>query len=181
MGRRRDVTVGPAWQAAAVAGALVCLALATLLFVVSIYMYDRLALPRRYWVGGDKLPRQDLWRSLRDPPVPPALPTRLLAFVFSAAVGMAMLGFLAPVLTEVWPVAAYLSLRGRGHLLLAFRPELGLDYRARMHHGAMDARRPADLPAATFFGIFGAGWRHRAAGSMWLRRLALSRPVLLIL
>jgi phosphohistidine phosphatase SixA len=35
-----------AWKAAAPAAGLVCLALATLLFVVSIYMYDRLAMPR---------------------------------------------------------------------------------------------------------------------------------------
>jgi phosphohistidine phosphatase SixA len=123
------------WRAASVAAGLACLALATLLFVVSIYMYDRLAMPRRYWVGGaDTRRRQDLWRRFRRDRVGSGLVYAYMVwvwrFVFSAAVGMAMLGFLALVLhRRVWPVAVLFLLAITASTLyyVVFRPDLGVD------------------------------------------------------
>lgn len=125
-----------AWQAGAVAAGLVCLALATLLFVVSIYMYDRLAMPRRYWDATDseKPLRQDLWRSFRRDRVRHGLLYAYMVwvwrFVFSTAVGMALLGFTALVLHRgAWPVAViYVTAIGISMLYyVLFRPELGVD------------------------------------------------------
>ena len=124
------------WKAAAVAAGLVCLALATLLFVVSIYMYDRLAMPRRYWdtVAGEKPPRQDLWRSFRRDRVRHGLVYAYMVwiwrFVFSVAVAMTMLGFFALVLHRgVWPVAGLClaAIAASIAYYVLFRPELGVD------------------------------------------------------
>jgi hypothetical protein len=123
-------------QGAAVAAGLILLALATLLFVVSIYMYDRLALPRRYWdaADGDGRCPQDRWRSFRRDRVRHGLLFAYMVwvwrFVFTVAVGMALLGFLALVLhREVWIVglafvAATAAVVG---YYVRFRPELGVD------------------------------------------------------
>lgn len=125
-----------AWKAAAVTLGLVFLALATLLFVVSIYMYDRLAMPRRYWeaIDGEKPPRQDMWRSFRRDRVRYGLLYAYMVwvwrFVFSVAVATAMLGFLALVLYRgVWLVALlYLMVIAAAVIYyFLFRPELGVD------------------------------------------------------
>jgi phosphohistidine phosphatase SixA len=124
------------WRAVAMAASLVCLALATLLFVVSIYMYDRLSMPRRYWESDDvaKVPRQDLWRSFRRDRVKhgPVYAYMVWAwrFVFSPAVFMAMLGFFALVMNRgVWPIAGlFLLVTGVSIVYyLFFRPRLGVD------------------------------------------------------
>ena len=167
------------------------LALATLLFVVSIYMYDRLSMPRRYWeLVEDEIHRQDLWRSFRRDRVRYGLLYVYMVwvwrFVFSVAVAMAMLGFLALVLHRgVWPVGLLylMAIAGNGDLLLCFDQSWEWTDRARMHHGAMRMREEtADLPAATFFGS------HRSGLAASRRRVDVasppriySRPVLLIL
>jgi len=124
------------WKAVAVVAGLVCLALATLLFVVSIYMYDRLAMPRRYWdaVAEEKSPRQDMWRSFRRDRVQHGLVYAYMVwvwrFVFSVAVAMAMLGFFALVLHRgVWIVAGLFLAAVVASIFyyLRFRPELGVD------------------------------------------------------
>lgn len=134
---------GAAWpsgaQGVAVAAGLVLLALATLLFVAAIYMYDRLALPRRYWDeprrDGDPAPcPQDRWRSFRRNRVRHGILYAYMVwiwqFVFTVAVAMAMLGFLALVAhRDVWPVGlafvAAVAAVVAGYL--RFRPELGVD------------------------------------------------------
>jgi phosphohistidine phosphatase SixA len=125
-----------AWKAALVTMALVCLALATLLFVVSIYMYDRLAMPQRYWeaIDEEKPPRQERWRSFRRDRLRCGLLYAYMVwvwrFVFSVAVATAMLGFLALVMYRgVWPVAVlYLfALAAAVTYYFLFRPELGVD------------------------------------------------------
>ena len=139
---------GAAWpsglQGVAVTAGLVLLALATLLFVVSIYMYDRLALPRRYWdddadsgdrdESGQRVCPQDRWRSFRRDRVRHGLLFAYMVwvwrFVFSVAVGMALLGFLALVVHRgVWLVS--LLFVAATAVVIAyyvrFRPELGVD------------------------------------------------------
>jgi hypothetical protein len=124
------------WRAAAITAGLVCLALATLLFVAAIYMYDRLAMPRRYWEppAGEKPPPQERWRSFqRDHSRCGLLYAYMIwvwRFVFSVAVGMALLGFLALVLHRgVWPVAALYvaAIAATIAYYVRFRPELGVD------------------------------------------------------
>jgi len=124
------------WQAAGVASVLLCLTLATLLFVSSIYMYDRLAMPRRYWdtAESQKGPRQDWGRRFRRERHRHGLVYAYMVWVwrwvFSAAVAMAMLGFFALVLHRgVWPVAG-LCLGAIVVVILyyaLFRPNLGID------------------------------------------------------
>ena len=125
-----------AWKAAAVTMGLVFLALATLLFVVAIYMYDRLAMPRRYWDApdADKPPRQDRWRSFRRDRVRHgplyAYMVWVWRFVFSTAVAAAMLGFLSLVLYRgVWLVAILylMAIAVAVIYYFLFRPELGVD------------------------------------------------------
>lgn len=139
---------GAAWpsgpEGAAVGAGLVLLAVATLLFVVSIYMYDRLALPRRYWDdeadGGDRdesgqrVCPQDRWRSFRRDRVRHGLLYAYMVwvwrFVFSVAVGMAMMGFLALVLHRgVWVVALIFvaAIVAVIAYYVRYRPELGID------------------------------------------------------
>jgi phosphohistidine phosphatase SixA len=135
-GRGSWPTGADAWKAAAVAACLFFLALATLLFVVSIYMYDRLAMPRRYWdaPADDRPPAQDLWRSFRRNRVRHGLLYAYMVWVwrsvFSVAVAMAMFGFLALVLYRgVWSIAVLYVLATSAVVTyyLRFRPELGVD------------------------------------------------------
>jgi hypothetical protein len=124
------------WRAAAIAAGLVCLGVATLLFVVSIYMYDRLAMPRRYWAAphGETPVRHERWRSFqRDRERCGLLYAYMIwvwRFVFSVAVVAAMLGFLALVLHRgVWPVTALfvVAIAASVAYYILFRPELGID------------------------------------------------------
>jgi phosphohistidine phosphatase SixA len=131
-----EAAADPVWRAHAVTASLTCLGLATLLFVVSIYMYDRLAMPRRYWDAPpeDRRCPQDLWRSFRRDRVRHSLLYAYMVwvwrFVFSAAVTLAMFGFLALVVHRgVWPVTALQVGAAIAVILLylRFRPELGVD------------------------------------------------------
>jgi phosphohistidine phosphatase SixA len=130
------------WQASAVAAALFFLTLAALLFVVSVYMYDRLSMPQRYW--DDRDDRDD--RGERGEPPQTSWPGfskdrarhgQLFAymvwiwrFVFSAGVLAVMLGFFILVLHRgKWPIAALCLAAIIGAIVYyrAFRPELGVD------------------------------------------------------
>jgi phosphohistidine phosphatase SixA len=124
------------WRAAAIIVGLLCLALSTLLFVVSIYMYDRLAMPERFWepVAEEARPRQNWWRSFRRDHARCSLLYAYMIwvwrYVFSVAVGMAMVGFLALVLYRgVWPITLLYVVCSSVVIAyyLLFRPELGVD------------------------------------------------------
>jgi phosphohistidine phosphatase SixA len=124
------------WRAAIVIIGLTCLALSTLLFVISIYMYDRLAMPQRYWETLDEEPRlrQNWWRSFRQDRVRFSLVYAYMIwvwrYVFSVAVGMAMLGFLALVAYRgVWLLTLLFTLASVAVIVYyrLFRPELGVD------------------------------------------------------
>jgi phosphohistidine phosphatase SixA len=125
----------PGWEQLAVASAMVFLTLATLLFVVAIYMYDRLAMPRRYWnEAGDTAPPHDNWRSFRRNRVRHgplyAHMVWIWHWVFSVAVGMAMLGFFTLILhRNVWLVAVvcFVAIASAIAYYVTFRPQLGPD------------------------------------------------------
>lgn len=124
------------WQAAAVAAALFCLTLAALLFVVSVYMYDRLSMPQRYWddPGRKGGPRQDRWSGFHTDRARHGLLFAYMIwiwrFVFSAAVVAVMLGFFMLVLHRgMWPIAALCAAAIVGAIAYyyLFRPDLGVD------------------------------------------------------
>lgn len=123
------------WESATVVVGLVCLGFSTLLFVASIYMYDRLAMPPRYWAPTEGTScRQDWWPSFRrDREVHGLLYAYMIwtwRFVFSVAVVMAMLGFIALVLHRgVWPVTVLhlVAILAAFSYYMAFKPKLGVD------------------------------------------------------
>jgi phosphohistidine phosphatase SixA len=124
------------WRAAGIAAALFCLTLAALLFVVSVYMYDRLSMPQRYWddPGRPGGPRQSRWPGFQKDHDQHGLLFAYMIwiwrFVFSAGVLAVLLGFFILVLHRgVWLIAALClaAIVAAITFYTLFRPDLGVD------------------------------------------------------
>jgi phosphohistidine phosphatase SixA len=122
------------WQQTSTVVAMVLLTWASAMFIASVYMFDRLAMPRQFWEFGKGDPAWRLGSTFNEDRCKHgkvyAHMLWIWRFVFTVAVFLAMAGFLFLILQRTIPlltVAVVTVIAGVGSYYWKTRPNLGVD------------------------------------------------------